>query len=91
MAFQLFETDDHPLVGSILIEYHIIFEVKIDLTRKIRLAADGNRNKGSQAYTKYTTVVICKSIILGFLISALNGTDNITVDVGNIYLNNRAR
>ena len=86
LAFQSFKIVEKPLVGPILIEYHIIFEVKSDLTRNIRLVADRNRNKDSQAYVKYDTVVSCNSVIIGFLISALNGMDNIAADIGNTYI-----
>ena len=45
VAFRLLEEGESLPVGSKLIPYHVIFDVKFDLTRKARLVAGGHRNK----------------------------------------------
>ena len=47
VAFKLLHDDEHVPPGSKLIPYHIIFDVKFDLTRKARLVAGGHKNKMS--------------------------------------------
>ena len=45
VAFKLLGEGENPPVGSKEIPYHIIFDVKFDLTRKARLVAGGHRHK----------------------------------------------
>ena len=45
IAFLLLQNNEKPLPGSKLINYHFVFDVKMDLTRKVRLVAVGNLNK----------------------------------------------
>ena len=53
IAFQLMEEGEKLPVGSKEIPYHIIFDVKLNLTRKARLVAGGHRNKSVPAYTTF--------------------------------------
>ena len=41
VAFKLLQDGEHLPVGSKEIPYHIIFDVKFDLTRKVKLVAYG--------------------------------------------------
>ena len=50
VAFHLLEDEEPVPVGSKLIPYHIIFDIKFDLTRKAILVAGGHRNKEVPAY-----------------------------------------
>ena len=87
VAFQLVEDGDTIPVGSKLIPYHIIFDVKIDLTRKARLVAGGHRNRSVKSHASYSSVTSRDSIRLCFMLAALNELDILMGDIGNAYLN----
>ena len=91
VAFMLLENDEKPLIGSKLINYHIIFDVKMDLTRKARLVAGGHLNKEVPRHITYSSVVSKESVRLCFLLAALNGLDVLSSDIGNAYLNAKPR
>ena len=91
VAFQLLEEGEHLPVGSKEIPYHIIFDVKLDLTRKARLVAGGHRNRDVPKYTTFSTVASRDSVRIMFLIAALNDLKILATDVGNAYLNAECR
>ena len=93
IAFRLLEPDEHLPVGSKEIPYHIVFDVKFDLTGKARLVAGGHRHKDVPARTTFSTVASRDSVRIGFLIAALNDLDIMACDIGNASLNapNRER
>ena len=65
---------------------HMIFDVKMDLTRKARFVAGGHLTEPPTSIT-YSSVVSRDSVRLAFLIAALNDIEIIACDVGNAYLN----
>jgi hypothetical protein len=76
-------------VGIQEISCHIIFDVKMDLTRKACFVAGGHvtETPASSAII-YSSVVSRDSVRIAFLIAALNDDLNIVAcDVGNAYLN----
>ena len=76
-------------VGIQEISFHIIFDVKMDLTRKACFVAGGHvtETPASSAII-YSSVVSRDSVRIAFLIAALNDDLNIVAcDVGNAYLN----
>jgi len=87
VAFQLVEDGDTIPVGSKLIPYHIIFDVKIDLTRKARFVVGGHRNPSVKPHASYSSVASRDSIQLCFMLAALNETDILKGNIGNAYLN----
>ena len=87
VAFQLLEQDEPMLVGSKYINYHFIFYVKFDLTRKAWCVAGGHRNKSVPAQNTYVSVVSRDNVRLGSLIAALNDLDTLIGYIGNTYLN----
>ena len=87
VAFHLLGEDETVPVGSKLIPYHIIFDIKYDLTRKARLVAGGHRNKDVPSHITYSSVVSRETVRLGFLIAAMNGLNVSAADIGNAYLN----
>jgi len=87
VAFQLVEDGDTIPVGSKLIPYHIIFDVKIDLTRKARLVAGGRRIPSVKPHASYSSVASRDSTRLCFMLAALNEIDILMGDIGNAYLN----
>ena len=87
VAFMLLE-DNKPLpVGSTKIPSHFIFDVKFDLTRKARLVTGGHRHKDTPVHSSYSSVVSIDSVIISFLLAALNDLDILAGDMGNAYLN----
>ena len=87
VAFKLLNDGDVPPVGSKEIPYHIIFDVKFDLTRKARLVAGGHRHKEVPSYATYSSVVSRDSVRIIFTIAALNELKIKMADIGNAYLN----
>jgi len=67
----------------------MIFDVKMDFTRKARFVVGGHTTEAPGSVT-YSSVVICDSIRLAFLIAGLlNDLDVLVLagDVTNAYLN----
>ena len=86
IAFNLLEIDEKLPVGSKLIPYHFIFDVKADLTRKARLVAGGHKHN-VPTHTTFSSVAGRDSVRLGFLLAALNSLHILMCDIGNAYLN----
>ena len=86
VAFKLIDNDTPP-TGSKEIPYHIIFDVKFDLTRKARCVAGGHRHKEVPSYATYSSVVSRDSVRIIFTIAALNDLKVKMADIGNAYLN----
>lgn len=78
--------DKTAYVGFQEIKCHIIFDVKMDLTRKARFVAGGHMTEAPPSIT-YSSVVSRDSVRLAFLTAALNDLDIVACDVGNAYLN----
>jgi hypothetical protein len=74
------------LRGHQEIKCHIIFDVKMDFTRKARFVAGGHMTETPPSIT-YSSVVSRESVKIAFLIAALNGLDIMSCDIGNAYLN----
>jgi len=85
VAFRFLEEGERIPVGSTWIPFHMIFDVKCDLTRKARFVAGGHWTQASSQLT-YSSVVTRESIRIAFLIAALNGLDILAADIGNAYL-----
>ena len=68
------------------IKCHIVFDVKMDFTRKARFVAGGHTTVPPNSLT-YSSVVSRESVKIAFLIAALNGLDLMSCDIGNAYLN----
>jgi hypothetical protein len=87
IAFELLRDGERPLPGSKCIPYHIILDVKFDLTRKARLVAGGHRHKEVPSYDTYSSVVSRDSVRILLTVAALNNLDIKAADIGNAYLN----
>ena len=64
----------------------MIFDIKMDFTRKARLVAGGHMTDTPASLT-YSSVVSRESVRIALLLAALNGLDVKTCDIGNVYLN----
>ena len=74
------------LVGYQEIKCHMVFDIKMDFTRKARYVAGGNTTE-PPADTTYSSVVSRESVRIAFLIAALNDLDICAADVTNAYIN----
>ena len=73
-------------VGYQTIPCHIVFDVKMDFTRKARYVAGGHKTDDPETPT-YASVVSRESVRIGFLLAALNGLEVLTADIAGAYLN----
>ena len=87
VAFRLLQDDESPPIGSTKIPYHIVYDVKFDLTRKARLVAGGHKHKNVPAFESYSSVASRETVRLIFLIAAINNLEILAADIGNAYLN----
>lgn len=87
VAFKLLSEGENPPPGSKLIPYHLIFDVKFDLTRKSRMVAGGHRNKDVPAHATYSSVASRDSVRIAFLLAGLNDLNILSADIGNAFLN----
>ena len=78
------------LIGFQEIRCHIIFDIKMDFTRKARFVAGGHTTDTPGSLT-YSSVVSRDSVRLAFLIAGLNDLDVLAGDVTNAYLNAACR
>ena len=85
MAFE-FRDDDVVPIGYKQIPCHMIFDVKMCLTRKARFVAGGHMTDPPKEST-YSSVVSRDSVRIAFTIAALNDLDILAADVQNAYLN----
>ena len=69
------------------ISLHMVFDVKMDFTRKARLVAEGHLSEVPQ-YLTYSSVLSRETVCIIFLIAVLNNDlDILSIDIGNAYLN----
>ena len=74
------------LVGFQEITCHLIFNVKMDFSRKFRTVSNGSTAEAPLNLTYYS-VVSRDSVSIAFLISDLNDLYVMACDLGNVYLN----
>lgn len=75
------------LVGYQEIKCHVIFDVKMDFTRKARFMAGGHMTETPGSLTYSSSGVSRDSIRIAFLIAGLNKLGVLVGDVTNAYLN----
>ena len=85
VAFQVLETDDPIPVGWAKSSGHLVFDVKMDFTRKARWVKDGNRTPDPENST-FAGVVSRESVRIAFTYAALNKLDVCVADIKNAYL-----
>jgi hypothetical protein len=74
------------MIGFQEIGCHIVFDIKMDFTRKARFGAGGHTTDTPAAMT-YSSVVLRDSVWIGFMLAALNGLDMMACDLEDAYLN----
>ena len=78
------------LVGYKEIKCYMIFDIKMDLTRKARFVAGGHTTNTPASMT-YSSVVSRDSVRITFTYAALMRMDVWAADIGNAYLNAKCR
>ena len=90
MAFDVQEEGEGAPVGWKKITCHLVFDVKMDLTRKARYVAGGHLTSAPPSLT-YASVVSRDSVRIAFMLAALNDLDILTGDIRNAYLHAPSR
>ena len=85
VAFQILDTGVRAPPGWSHVTGHLVFDVKMDFTRKARWVLDGQKTPNPIGST-YAGVVSRESIRISFTYVALNGLDVFAADVRNAYL-----
>jgi hypothetical protein len=90
VAFKFLEDGEPVPIGHKEIPCHIIFDIKMDFTRKASFVAGGRKTDPPMSLT-YSSVVSRDSVRIGFLLAVLNGLDILATDIGNAYINANVR
>jgi hypothetical protein len=85
VAFEVQPEGIKDVAGYKRIPGHVVWDVKMDFTRKARYVAGGHRTDPPKAMT-YSSVVARDSVRLALLVASLNGLDVRLSDIGNAYL-----
>ena len=85
VAFQILENDESLPVGWKPSSGHIVWDVKMDFTRKARWVLDGYKCATPTGST-YAGVVSRESVRIALTYAALNGLDVCAADIQNAYL-----
>jgi hypothetical protein len=81
-----FRDDDKVPTGYMKIDCHIVYDVKIDLTRMAQLVAGGHQTDVPKE-SVYSSVVSQDSVRVALMIASLNNLNVLAADVQNAYLN----
>ena len=85
IAFELLDQGEEPPRHLKELGVHLVFDVKMDLTRKARLVADGHKTADPKGST-YAGVVSRETVRIAFTYAALNELDVLAADIQNAYL-----
>jgi hypothetical protein len=80
VAFEVIEEDKKASIGWSKVTGHLVWDVKMDFTRKARWVLDGHRTPNPIGST-YAGVVSRDSIRIAFTYTALNGVDVFAADI----------
>jgi hypothetical protein len=86
VAFEILPEDGQPPPGWSKVSGHIIFDVKMDYTRKARWVLNGHLTPDATDVSTYAGVVSRESKRIALTYAALNGLDVIAADIRNAYL-----
>ena len=85
IAFQILESDENVPVGWTLQSGHMVFDIKMDLTRKARWVLDGHKTPDIDGST-FAGVVSRESVRIALTYAALNDLEVCAGDILNAYL-----
>lgn len=85
-AVEILEEGQKAPVGYQEIPCHVVFDIKMDFSRKARYVAGGHVTSPPTTQT-YASVVSRDSVRIAFLYAALNDLDVMSADIQGAYLN----
>ena len=85
VAFEVLEDGKRPSPQHKFVRFHLVFDVKMDFTRKARLVAEGC-NTPDPVNSTFAGVVSRESVRIAFTYAALNDLDVWAGDIQNAYL-----
>ena len=85
VAIEILEKDQVTPIGWKISSGHLVFDVKMDFTRKARWVKDGHRTP-TPVESNYAGVVSRESVRIALTYAALNGIDVMAADIKNAYL-----
>ena len=85
IAFEILDPDAHVPVGWNKVTGHLVFDIKMDFTRKARWVLDGHLTVDPVCST-YAGVVSRESVRIALTYAALNDIDIVAADIRNAYL-----
>jgi hypothetical protein len=85
VAFDILEGHQHVPVGWTKTSGHLIWDVKMDFTRKACWVKDGHKTADPLS-SNYAGVVSRDSVRIAFTLAAMNGLDICAADVQNAYI-----
>ena len=88
--FRVLEDHEKMPEGYKRIPYHMVFDMKFDLRKKLRLVAAGNHTDNPKEDI-YSGVVSLESLRMAFLMAAMNDLKVMAADVGNAFLCGRTK
>jgi len=85
VAFEVLAEDANAPIGWRKVTGHLVWDVKMDFTRKARWVLDGHKTPSPVGST-YAGVVSRESVRIAFTYAALNGLEVFAADIRNAYL-----
>ena len=85
VAFDILEDHQNVPIGWTKTSGHLIWDVKMDFTRKARWVKDGHKTADPLS-SNYAGVVSRDSVRIAFTLAAMNGLDICAADVQNAYI-----
>ena len=85
IAFKILDSSENLSVGFSKLSVHMVFDIKLDLTRKARLVADGHLTPDPIDST-YTGVVSRETVRIALTHAALLGIDIWAADIMNAFV-----
>jgi hypothetical protein len=85
VAFEVLDDGVKAPIGWSKVTGHLVWDVKMDFTRKARWVLDGHKTPDPVGST-YAGVVSRESVRIAFTYAALNGLDVFAADIRNAYL-----
>ena len=84
-AFKILERHGKPTSGYTEITCHLVFEIKLDMTRKSQYVAGGHLTD-LPTHMTYSSVFSCETVCIGFLVTAVNELYIVSEDIQNAFL-----
>ena len=86
IAFEILPKGKRPKPGYAKIRCHMVFDVKMDMTRKARFVAGGHM-VDAPSELAYATVASRDSVRIILMLASLNNLKVMACDIQNTYLN----